>query len=66
MATALKTRDIPGRQATVDAKKAAKARQQARKTDFAGKTFEQLTGPQKDALLKQLAVQAKLIEDSDD
>ena len=66
MATALKTKDIPGRQAAVDAKKAKKARQVARKGDLSGKTFEQLNNPQKDALLKQLAVQAGLIEDSDD
>lgn len=66
MATALKTKDIPGRQAAIDAKKAAKQRKETRVSSFSGSTFEQLTAPQKDALLKHLAVQAGVVEDNDE
>ena len=41
-------------------------RKKTRKGDLAGNTFEDLTNPEKDKLLKALAVQAGLIDDSDD
>ena len=66
MAQAKKVADIPGRAQAVQAKQAAAARRAARVSDLAGNTFEDLTPPQKDKLLKQLAVAAGLIEDSDD
>lgn len=54
---------------TTAAQKAAKrpARQRAkdRSTSFEGKTFEDLNGPEKDVLLKHIAVKLGLIQDSD-
>lgn len=48
------------------AKVAAQANRRGRRGTLAGKTFEQLTQPQKDMLLKQVAIQLGLIEDSSD
>ena len=66
MAQAKKVSDIPGRQEIVQGKKDAASRMAARAADLAGNTFEELTPPQRDKLLKQLAVAAGLIEDSED
>lgn len=43
-----------------------RARKRTRARALRGKTFESLTPPQKDKLLKALAVKAGLIEDSED
>lgn len=66
MAQAKRTKDIPGWAAEQAAKKAKKAREDGRKSGLSGKVFEDLTGNEKDTLLKALAVKAGLIEDSDD
>lgn len=53
-----------------DPKHQARAARQTRlktaKAGLDGKTFEDLTPKEKDSLLKQLAIQAGLINDSDD
>jgi hypothetical protein len=47
-----------------EAKRKAKAKAKAQvKTSLKGKTFDELTGPEKDDLLKALAIQAGLIEE---
>jgi len=48
------------------AKVADRVRKADRRSGLAGKTFESMTNPQKDKLLKALAVRAGLIDDSDD
>jgi hypothetical protein len=66
MAQALRTKDIPEWAAQKAAKKTKKDREDGRKTSLGGKSFEDLTNPEKDLLLKALAVKAGLIDDSDD
>jgi len=61
---AIRTKDIPEWADKKAAEKTKKQREKGRK--MAGKTFEQLSQKQKDVLLKALAVQAGLIDDSDD
>jgi hypothetical protein len=63
---ALKTRDLPGRVAELDGKKQKRTRLTGRMTTLSGKVFESMTPPEKDLLLKALAVAAGLIDDSDD
>lgn len=48
------------------ARVAKRVRGEARRAGIRGKTFDQLTQREKDMLLKQVAVQLGLIEDSDD
>ena len=64
--TALTTKDIPGWTEEKAAKKAARARAAERHGALSTKTFEELTGQEKDLLLKAVAVQLGLIADSDD
>jgi hypothetical protein len=66
MAQAKRTKDIPGWADQQAEKKAKKSREDSRKSALSGKAFEDLSGNEKDLLLKALAVQAGLIADSDD
>jgi len=65
MANAVKTSEIgDGKAAARAAQAKGKAAKQARqdaKTSFDGKTFDSLTGPEKDELLKALAISAGII-----
>ena len=62
MAQAPKLQARPEHQAKVQ----ERALQRGRRSSLKGKTFEALSVPEKDKLLKQLAVQFGLIEDSAD
>jgi hypothetical protein len=61
---AIRTKDIPEWAAKKTSAKTKRRREEGRK--MKGKTFEQLSQSEKDVLLKALAVQAGLIDDSDD
>lgn len=61
MAKAKTTVDVPGWAAV----KAAEKRKATRKKSLTTKTFEQLSNAEKDQLLKTLAVQAGLVQDSE-
>lgn len=63
MVQALTTEEIDTDLAT---KRVVKRAKRARYAGFEGLSFESLNGPQKDALLKALAIKAGLIEDSED
>jgi len=63
---AIRARDLPGRAEEKAERLAHEARGKARQGSVEGSTFESLSAKQKDVLLKQLAIQAGLIEDSDD
>jgi hypothetical protein len=67
MASAVKLRETPeyvAGQGVNEAKRKVKAKVKVQvKTSLEGKTFDELTGPEKDDLLKALAIQAGLIEE---
>jgi hypothetical protein len=52
--------------AAAEAKKAAHRRKKDREATLKGKTFEDLSPPEKDKLLKAVAVRLSLIDDSVD
>ena len=62
MAQATKLQARPEHQSKIQ----ARAPQRGRRASLKDKTFESLTAPEKDKLLKQLAVQFGLIADSED
>lgn len=66
MANAIKAKDIPEHAAKVAATRAKRQRNRDRAAARASKTFEQLTPPEKDLLLKEVAVKLGLIQDSED
>lgn len=67
MARAAKTvRGLSGQSERQAQERTKDARGKSRRGGLSGKTFEELTAKQKDALLKELAVKAGLIDDSDD
>ena len=49
-----------------DPRHVAKKKRATAKAGFEGQTFESLNAQQKDTLLKELAIRAGLIDDSDD
>jgi len=49
-----------------DPRHVVKKKRATAKSNFDGQTFEALNAQQKDALLKELAIRAGLIDDSDD
>jgi hypothetical protein len=61
MANAIKANDL-----RPAAEQAARAKRKSRRNAARAKTFETLTPPEKDQLLKTLAIRAGLITDSDD
>ncbi len=58
-------KELPDVVAKRAAGKTARDRRAARTTDVSDKTFEQLTNPEKDMLLKDLFIRMGLILDSD-
>jgi hypothetical protein len=65
MADAIRAKDQAGWNTELATKSQKKQRSKTRSDVLATKTFEDLTPPQKDMLLKALAVKAGLILDSD-
>lgn len=63
---AKRVRDLPGQSERQTDERARRSRGKARGDSLRGVSFERLTAKQKDTLLKELAVQAGLIDDSDD
>jgi len=63
---AIRAVDIPEEAEKRSSRAGVEARKVARKGALKGKTLESLTPKQRDQLLKELAIQAGLIEDSDD
>jgi len=61
-----KVSDLPGQSDSTTRRRAQRSRRSERAARFREVTFETLTAKQKDRLLKELAVQAGLIDDSDD
>lgn len=66
---AINSKDLPdwqAKQADLRTAVQGQRRQEARRTTLVSKTFENLSNKEKDKLLKSIAVQLGLIQDSDD